>query len=127
MITVGVAVAAVLALTAGEPLPTPASIEPARVERTPLPVPGPPPTAAELVELSERIFADRAEWATDPALVYFSYPDDETGSVEVAVGEPEVAEELPRMIRLRSGAVATIRVVLDGGPPIGEGGTAAAP
>ncbi|WP_198663645.1 hypothetical protein [Jiangella endophytica] len=137
-IAAGGLVVAGLVLVAAEPLQAPvrpAPVEPAPVEPAPVepapaepepvqsapvepaPLPGRPPTAAELDELAERIFAERSAWATDPALVYFTYADHEAAAVEVGVDEPEVAAALPPTIRLRSGARVAIRVQ-EGGPVI---------
>jgi len=63
----------------------------------------------ELDAVSVQLFASRAEWATDPSSVYWTYPNPEDVSVTVGVAAPEVAESLPETVQLTSGATATIR------------------
>lgn len=64
----------------------------------------------ELDAVSVQLFGSRAEWATDPGDVYWTWPNPEDVSVTVGVAEPEVAANLPKTMQLASGATATIRI-----------------
>jgi hypothetical protein len=64
----------------------------------------------ELDAVSVQLFGSRAEWATDPDDVYWTWPNPEDVSITVGVAEPEVAADLPKTMQLASGATATIRI-----------------
>ncbi|WP_146605325.1 hypothetical protein [Jiangella anatolica] len=75
----------------------------------------------ELDAVSVQLFQTRADWASDPHDVYWTYPDPEEVSVTVGVAALSTAADLPSTMQLASGATATIRseVSAAGGPQPG--------
>ena len=86
----------------------------AAVEATPGAAPVVPVIGVALIDeldaVSVQLFATRAEWAPDPADVYWTIPETQNVAVGVGVAEPEVAANLPETMQLASGATATIRI-----------------